>query len=441
MTPTGAGYRSYEVYQRARLGDTTELIKPRQLSSADYLSDPAPLVAILREHYPCYRDWPGNAFWVTRYDDVTSVFTDDANFETRSRASICGRHEWGRDFGGEIEVLRCLERTADGHGAMLARRLVDEVAERGGGDLATEVLARFPFELLCVAMGVEPSAQMAQWYLQIQRAQSWQPAARADGLAALDAVAAWAEAQLEQRRSVGDQHRVDRDDDGAGGGDGARDGDGDSPADLLSVIARLGGTGADLAITLLEMDHASLHGLTANLWFHLLTRPDLLTTVGDDPLMARAAVLETWRHSPPVVSVDRHTRHEIERFGRLLPEGALVRLSAVGANRDPRVFERPDEFDVHRRDLCQREPRGQYRADGLPAGVSFGTGPPSQHPAVPEDRPRSRYAITRDLALTITRTVLDASPHIRLVEGASLELRALQLGEIRTCWSLPVTMR
>jgi hypothetical protein len=152
----------------------------------------------------------------------------------------------------------------------------------------------------------------------------------------------------------------------------------------------------------------------------------------------KAAVLETMRHSPPVVSIDVWAPHEVERFGRLLPEGALVRLSSAAANRDGRVFHDPDTFDIHRRDLCQREPRGQYRADGLPSGISFGTGRPSKHPAVPEDGPRSRYAITRDLAVCMTRVLLDDAPAITLADGAEPTLRSLRLGEIHTCWSLPV---
>ena len=54
--------------------------------------------------------------------------------------------------------------------------------------------------------------------------------------------------------------------------------------------------------------------------------------------MVKLAYLETLRHSPPVLAAPRYARHEVERFGRLLPEGALVICSAAAANRDPRAF-------------------------------------------------------------------------------------------------------
>lgn len=404
-----SGFRTYEVYQRVRPGHEASKFAARRLTSDAYLADPYPLVATLREQEPCYRDWPANAFWVTRYDDVTSIFVDDANFETRTRASSCGREGWGRDLGAEIEVQRCLERTADERGDEIVRRLVASM-ER---DLATEVIARFPFELLSAALGVEPDAELARRYLLVQRAPGWEPVSRGAGLAALDELAAWADPLLDERAA------------------------GDSD-DLLAVLGRLGAGGADVAVTLLEMDHGTLHGVLANLWFHLLTVPGRIDEVRTDPLHVRAAVLETMRHSPPIVSTDRFARHEVERFGRLLPDGALVRLSSAAANRDPRVFDDPDTWNLHRLDLCQREPRGQFRADGLPSGISFGTGAPSKHPAVPEDRPRSRYAITRDLAVRATRVILDELPSIALAGDAEPTLRSLRLGEIHTCWSLPV---
>ena len=152
----------------------------------------------------------------------------------------------------------------------------------------------------------------------------------------------------------------------------------------------------------------------------------------------KSAYLETLRHSTPVLLARRFARHEVERFGQLLPEGALVCCAAGAANRDPRIFGEPDRFFVKRKDMTQREPRGQYRADGLPSGLAFGLGRPSRHPALPEDRPRSLYAITRDVAVVASNLVLEMLPDLHLQAGAAPALRALRVGEMHTCWSLPV---
>jgi cytochrome P450 len=98
-------------------------------------------------------------------------------------------------------------------------------------------------------------------------------------------------------------------------------------------------TAEDIVLTLLEDDHETLPGAMANLWYLLLTNPEQLALVRDDRRWMRFAYQETLRHSAPVVMSKRYTRHEVERFGRLLPEGALMILSAAAANRDPRQFD------------------------------------------------------------------------------------------------------
>ena len=105
-------------------------------------------------------------------------------------------------------------------------------------------------------------------------------------------------------------------------------------------------TAEDVVITLLEEDHETLHGALANLWFLLLTHPDQLDQVRAERRLVKHAYLEALRHSTPVLAAKRFTRHEVERFGRLLPEGALVICSAAAANRDPRAFADPDAFDA-----------------------------------------------------------------------------------------------
>ena len=422
-TTSAPGYRTYEVYQRTRVDETTALIKPRQLASLEFAVDPYPALALLREHYPCYRDWPGNAFWITRYDDVTSVFVDEANFETRSKRWFYGIETFGRDLGNELGVLACRAQRVDAAASPLAERVVGEFAASGATDLATELGARFAMELLAHELALPPddvATFTARWW-RMQRGWLWEPRAQLDGRAAVDELVAYVEPLLlARRREPGD--------------------------DMISAIGALDlpdgpATAADVVATLLEDDHETLYGTLANLWFLLLTHPTELAQVADDRRFVKLAWLEAVRHSPPVLAARRFARHEVERFGRLLPAGALVICSAAAANRDPRQFDDADAFVVDRRDLCAREPRGHYRADGLPTGISFGTGQPSKHPALPEDRPRSRYAITRDTSVAVSNALLDAVTDLRIADGATPHLRSLRVGEMRTCWRLPVAFR
>ncbi len=426
MVESGRAFRTYEVHQRQRVGESTEKIRPSRLLSDDHLHDPYPLLAILRENYPCYRDWLSNAYWITRYDDVTSIFVDDANFETRPKRWFYGLDDYGRDLRDVLGVWTAETDRIDSHARAIAERvicdLLADAAAGGTADLAVGLAARFPLELLGCALDL-PAGDLdrfASWYWTMQRGHHWKPVAAQAGRVAIEELTRYVDPILGARR--------------------ANPGD-----DMISAIATAdlaGGpaTAADVVVTVLEGDHETLHGALANMWFLLLTHPLQLEAVLAERRLVKHAYLETLRHSAPVLTARRFARHEVERFGRLLPEGALMMCSAAAANRDPRVFDDPDRFVVGRKDLCQREARGQYRADGLPTGIAFGTGPPSRQPALPEDRPRSRYARTRDVAVLVSNALLDATGDLRLTAGVEPKLRSLSLGEMHTCWSLPVEL-
>jgi len=416
----GSGYRSYEVHQRMRVRQSTEKLTPNALVGEGFARDPYPTLAILRENYPCYRDWVGNSFWVSRYDDVTSVFVDDANFESRSKLWFYGAEGFGRDLGEQLPVMTCITRRSDALARAVAESLVAAFAGRGQADLALEFAALYPLKLLAGVLDLPPEAfdAFADRYWRMQRGFRWDPTVETDGRAAMEELADALSPLFEQRR--------------------AAPGD-----DLVSVIATLPTrdgptTVRDLVVTLLEADHETLHGALANMFFLLLTHPADLARVAADRQLVKLAYLETLRHSAPVLTAHRFARHEVERFGLLLPEGALVVCAAAAGNRDPRAFAESDRFIVDRKDMCHREPRGQYRADGLPSGVAFGLGKPSRFPAAPQDRPRSLYARTRDHAVIAAGVLLDRLQDLRLAPGAAPALRSLRVGEMHTCWQLPV---
>lgn len=414
-----SGYRTYEVYQRERVGESTEKIKPIQLVSDDYRHDPYPLVEILREHYPCYRDWLENSFWITRYNDVTSIFTDDGNFESRPKTWYYGLDNVGRDLRHELPVLVAEEACIDSAAADIATRLISKLVP-GKSDLAIGFAAAFAIHLTAHCYGVpeEDIDTFGARYWRMQRGTSWKPTLQADGLAAMKELVEYFKPIIEQRKA-------------------------DPGEDMISAMVQLDEPAAaeDVVVTLLEGDHQTLHGALANLWFLLLTHPEEFEKARSERRLMKLAYLETLRHSTPVVSADRFAKHEVERFGRLLPEGARMVCSAAAANRDPRIFNSPDRFIVDRRDMCQREPRGQYRADGLATGIAFALGKPSIHPAVPEDRPRSRYAIVRDTAVTASDVLVSLLDDIRIEKGFTPSLTSLTVGEMHTCWRLPVTFK
>ena len=417
-----SGYRTYEVHQRERVGESTEKIKPKQLVSDAFRQDPYPLLAILRENYPYYRDWLSNSYWLTRYNDVTSVFVDDANFETRSKLWFYGMEDFGRDCGDALPVLtieaQCTDEAAEG----VAEELADGLLASARPDLARQFAARYPLEMLArtLALPADSKEHFFQCYWRAQRGTSWQPQLQQDGKRALAELVELLTPLVKARQKApGD--------------------------DLISAIVQLEDDARqmgvnDVVTTLLERDHETLHGSLANLWYLLLTNPDEFAQARSDRRLMKTAYLETLRHSAPVLAARRYARHEVERFGKLLPQGAQVICSAAAANRDPRIFKDPDKFIVDRRDLCQREPRGQYRADGLATGIAFGLGKPSKHPAVPEDRPRSRYAINRDTVVAASMVLLAKAPDITLLPGATPHLTALSVGEMHTCWGLPVQL-
>jgi len=410
----GQGYRSYEIHQRERVGQSTEKINGSDLASSDYAANPCKYVSILRENYPCFRDWINNCYWITRYDDVTSIFTDEANFETRSKLWYYNLPDFGRDLGTELPVLWAWSHAMDTHAGPLAEQLIAGFSKTGT-DLARDFALQLPLRLLARMLEIPDSEldAFAVRYWRAQRGVQWHAPSQLAGKQALHELVAYFSPKLKACS--------------------------DAQTSVLAAVAGSGGSAADLVATLLEADHQTLHGALANLFMNLLLQPDTYERVRQNRLALKIAYLETLRHSPSVITAERFARQEVERFGRLIPTGGLMRISALAANRDPGIFKDPDTFIANRRDICHREARGQYRADGLPQGITFGLGRPTLHPAVPEDRPRSLYALTRDTAVAASWALVQALPNLRLQPGFVPTTRSLRVGEMLTCWRLPVT--
>jgi cytochrome P450 len=85
----------------------------------------------------------------------------------------------------------------------------------------------------------------------------------------------------------------------------------------------------------------------------LLAHPDQGALLREEPGRLPDAVEEVLRHDAPVQLTARLAVRDIEIAGRTVPQGSPVVTLLGGANRDPAVFARPDDFDVTRPNVRQ----------------------------------------------------------------------------------------
>lgn len=126
--------------------------------------------------------------------------------------------------------------------------------------------------------------------------------------------------------------------------------------DLMSKLASATDAGDELsdvelratALLVLGAGFETTVNLIGNGTMALLTHPDQLDVLRDDPTLWPNAADEVLRWDSPVQVTMRHSGEATEVCGNPVPSGQFVTIMLGGANRDPRVFTNPHEFDVRR---------------------------------------------------------------------------------------------
>lgn len=100
----------------------------------------------------------------------------------------------------------------------------------------------------------------------------------------------------------------------------------------------------------------------------LLTHGDYWQALKEDRSLLAGASHEILRWDPAVVSTARVLTADTELHGVLLPEGTSLALCISAANRDPRVFEAPNSFDIRRANASENITFGAgiHRCVGAP---------------------------------------------------------------------------
>ena len=80
----------------------------------------------------------------------------------------------------------------------------------------------------------------------------------------------------------------------------------------------------------------------------LAEHPDQRRRLVEDPSLTANAVDEVLRYEGNTLQNCRYVGRDVELHGHVVPEGSFLVTLTPAANRDPRVFEDPDTFDVGR---------------------------------------------------------------------------------------------
>jgi cytochrome P450 len=88
--------------------------------------------------------------------------------------------------------------------------------------------------------------------------------------------------------------------------------------------------------------------LITNAVWRLLQDPQRWQTLVSKPELIDNALEESLRYDPPVLGLYRTVTRDVELRGVTIPVNSKVMLNYAAANRDPEVFDAPNEFRLDR---------------------------------------------------------------------------------------------
>jgi len=327
--------------------------------------DPYQAFAELREHDPLHRSDLG--YWVvSRYDDVRSVLMNRADFGQGDFVENI-RLFYGADFDvlGErsykwlSEVF--LMQDPPHHtrvrslvtGALTAKRvrameprireitdaLIDRIADHGSADLIANFAYELPVRVMCDMLGIDPkdprlpavAEAIAKSFI-VFEARALTTAELATANDQIKVLQDFFEELFNERKVA--------------------------PRDDLATALVMSGDQEDslshdelvtVAIGLFGAGFETTAHLIANGVLSFSKYPEQWKLLTQDPEgLAPEAVEETLRYESSLIATYRTALRPTELHGQIIEVGAKV-LTLIGAgNRDPRVFDDPDQFDIRR---------------------------------------------------------------------------------------------
>ena len=317
--------------------------------SAEFFEDPHRIHAALREAGPVVRLIRYEIWAVARYAEVHAMLN---NWQAFSSARGVGIMDFAKEKPWRLKSLvletdpplhdrtrKVLNRVLSPAAMKALRdrfaeeadRLVGALAVRGEIDAITDLAEAYPLTVFPDAIGMPPENRRFLLPYGNMVFNSFGPrnaffeAAVREAQPVLD----WVQAQS-QRSAL------------APAGFGAQihaaaDAGELTPEEAPMVVRSLLTAGVDTTVS----------GIGAALYC-LARFPDQFRRLREDPGLTRHAFEEAVRFESPVQTFFRTTTRPVEIGGQRLGEGEKVLMFLGAANRDPRRWERPDEYDIKR---------------------------------------------------------------------------------------------
>jgi cytochrome P450 len=305
----------------------------------------------LRETSPVYFNTFAQGYWVfTRHDAVRDIYKTPDLFSSESITPwepnpIYRFVPTQIDAPDHIKYRRIVNpwfspRAMDAaEPAMraLCRQLVEDVAAEGECNFVAEFGLRFPTEAFLSVAGIDTSDAdlFVTWVEDFFSGFGGDPAGLDAMGKALDGIREYWVAALAERRDEPDPRA------------------GDLASHLLnSTFDDRPLTDAELLDMLTVLVLAGLDTTRATLgyiFWHLATNPEHRRRLVDEPELIPTAVEEALRYYPIVYGDGRKVTRDAEFYGVQLKQGDMVYALVSGANRDPRAYERADEFVLDRK--------------------------------------------------------------------------------------------
>lgn len=327
----------------------------------EVMADPATAFAELREQCPVHHSTAlENPMYVfADREGVHSVLTDPVTWSNRHGPGISFSddndgdlqridpplHEVRRRFLRAPFLPRAVEATGP-EIQTLADELIDGFVARGGVELHDDYALPLPVTAFTAMMGISPeeAGDFKSWADALTLGMTYPDRARD----ARRAMQAYTTEQVRKRRAAVAAASLSIDDDPVGTV---------VPDGLLSHLAchRLddGSTLTEHELAgmvgqLLVAGHETTTSLITNAVWRLLEDRSRWERLAAEPELIPNVIEESLRFDPPVLSLCKTNNVPVERGGHHIEPGSKVMILYASANRDPELFEAPDEFRIDR---------------------------------------------------------------------------------------------